>query len=135
MGILTKRQVVKLQKYIAALAIVGLPTDKAKVVFKFYQKIYDTYMDILKEQKALLDKFAVKVSDTGEIVDTTTENYKRCNDVYLELSSEEIDLSDFCTLTEEEFFVAVSRIDAPVSIIRELEDLLVKKEKSEEIAK
>ena len=119
----TKADLTNIRGYLAALNIVGLPTQKSLALLKLHRKAEEVQHENAEMQKSLIDKFEIPILDGGKI-DTTHENFTAYVDAYSTMVSEEIDLTPYCLLTEEEAMVAVQKIDAPLAVIDAIAQIL-----------
>lgn len=119
----TKAYLTNIRGYLSALNIVGLPTQKSLALVKLHRKVDDVQTEIAEMQKSLIEKYEIPVLESGKI-DTAHENFKAYGDAYLVMVSEEIDLTPYCILTEEEAMIAVQKIDAPLVVIAEIAKIL-----------
>ena len=118
-----KNELISLRAFFNALNIVGLPTQKSLALLKLHRKVEEVQNENAEMQKSLIEKFEIPILDGGKI-DTTHENFKAYVDAYSVMVSEEIDLTPYCILTEEEAMVAVQKIDAPLAVIDAIAKIL-----------
>lgn len=120
-----KTILVQLRGQLASLNVVGLPTEKVKALLRLNRKAAAVAEEINAQQKELIEKYEIKVAENGHL-DTQSEHFGEYVDVYQSLLTEEIDLAEFCILTEDEAIVATSKIDAPLAVVDALCELLTK---------
>lgn len=126
-----KTILVQLRGQIASLNVVGLPTEKVKALLRLNRKAAAVAEEINAQQKELIEKYDIKVAENGHL-DTQSEHFGEYVEVYQSLLTEEIDLAEFCILSEDEAIVATSKLDAPLAVIDALCELLTKAEPKEE---
>ena len=122
-----KNILVQLRGQIASLNVVGLPTEKVKALLRLNRKAAAVAEEINAQQKELIEKYEIKVAENGHL-DTQSEHFHEYVEVYQSLLAEEIDLAEFCILTEDEAIIATSKIDAPLAVVDALCELLTKAE-------
>lgn len=122
-----KNILVQLSGLLGSLVVAGLPTDKAIAMFKLHRKVKKAAKEIDEMQKELIEKYEIKVAENGHL-DTESEHFGEYVEVYQSLLTEEIDLAEFCILTEDEADIATTRINAPITVIETLCELLTKAE-------
>ena len=110
-----------MQPLMSELNIVGLPTDKALAILKLHRKVLDISTEHDNMQRDLIDKYAIPIVD-GHKLDEKSENYKEYSEAYDAFVNETVNLDEYCVLTEEESFIAVSKVKAPMMTL----DLLAK---------
>ena len=120
-----KTILVQLRGQLASLNVVGLPTEKVKALLRLNRKAAAVAEEINAQQKELIEKYEIKVAENGHL-DTKSEHFGEYVEVYQSLLTEEIDLAEFCILTEDEAIVATSKLDAPLAVIDALCELLTK---------
>lgn len=118
---------VQLRCQFASLNVVGLPTEKVKALLRLNRKAAAVAEEINAQQKELIEKYDIKVAENGHL-DTQSEHFGEYVEVYQSLLTEEIDLTQFCILTEDEAIIATSKIDAPLADVDALVELLTKAE-------
>ena len=126
---ITKVELQSVQQYIAALNIVGLAPAKAKALMKFHNKVSKVITELGEEQKALIEKYEIAITEDGRSLDTTSPNFNEYLNTYRELIAETIDITEYCVLTEDEAILAVSKIDAPMAVVAEIAALLTEEDK------
>lgn len=126
-----KTILVQLRGQLASLNVVGLPTEKVKALLRLNRKAAAVAEEINAQQKELIEKYDIKVAENGHL-DTQSEHFGEYVEVYQSLLTEEIDLAEFCILTEDEAIIATSKIDAPLAVVDALCELLTKLEPKEE---
>lgn len=129
---ITKVGLQSVQQYIAALNIVGLAPAKAKALMKLYNKVSKVLAELGEEQKALIEKYEIAITEDGRSLDTTSPNFNEYLNTYRELIAETIDITEYCVLTEDEAILAVSKIDAPIAVVAEIAALLTEEGKESE---
>lgn len=122
-----KNILVQLRGQLASLNVVGLPTEKVKALLRLNRKATAVAEEINAQQKELIEKYDIKVAEKGRL-DTQSEHFGEYVEVYQSLLTEEIDLAEFCILTEDEAIVATSKLDAPLAVVDALCELLTKSE-------
>lgn len=120
-----KTILVQLRGQLASLNVVGLPTEKVKALLRLNRKAAAVAEEINAQQKELIEKYDIKVAENGHL-DTQSEHFGEYVEVYQSLLTEEIDLAEFCILTEDEAIIATSKIDAPLAVVDALCELLTK---------
>ena len=118
-----KNELISLRAFFNALNIVGLAPMRAKVVMAIYRKVKDLVAEIDQMQQDLLTKYEIKVLD-GNKLDQNSENYQEYADTFNAILDEVVDFTDYCTLTEDEALIALSKVDAPVVVIDRLAEFL-----------
>ena len=126
-----KNILVQLRGQLATLNVVGLPTEKVKALLRLNRKATAVAEEINAQQKELIEKYEIKVAENGHL-DTQSEHFGEYVEVYQSLLTEEIDLAEFCILTEDEAIIATSKIDAPLAVVDALCELLTKAEQKPE---
>lgn len=126
---ITKVELQSVQQYIAALNIVGLAPAKAKALMKLHNKVSKVIAELGEEQKALIEKYEIAITEDGRSLDTTSPNFNEYLNTYRELIAETIDITEYCVLTEDEAILAVSKIDAPIAVVSEIAALLTEEDK------
>lgn len=129
---ITKVGLQSVQQYIAALNIVGLAPAKAKALMKLHNKVSKVIAELGEEQKALIEKYEIAITEDGRSLDTTSPNFNEYLNTYRELIAETIDITEYCVLTEDEAILAVSKIDAPMAVVAEIATLLTEEDKESE---
>lgn len=129
---ITKAELQSAQRYIAALNIVGLAPAKAKALMKLHNKVSKVIAELGEEQKALIEKYEIAITEDGRSLDTTSPNFNEYLNTYRELIAETIDITEYCVLTEDEAILAVSKIDAPMAVVAEIAALLTEEDKESE---
>jgi predicted urease superfamily metal-dependent hydrolase len=129
---ITKVELQSVQQYIAALNIVGLAPAKAKALMKLHSKVSKVIAELVEEQKALIEKYEIAITEDGRSLDTTSPNFNEYLNTYRELIAETIDITEYCVLTEDEAILAVSKIDAPIAVVAEIAALLTEEDKESE---
>ncbi|MBO7315006.1 MAG: hypothetical protein J6U49_04995 [Alistipes sp.] len=127
MKTIQKTILVQLRGQLASLNVVGLPTEKVKALLRLNRKAAAVAEEINAQQKELIEKYDIKVAENGHL-DTQSEHFGEYVEVYQSLLTEEIDLAEFCILTEDEAIIATSKIDAPLAVVDALCELLTKAE-------
>lgn len=122
-----KTILVQLRGQLASLNVVGLPTEKVKALLRLNRKAAAVSEEINAQQKELIEKYDIKVAENGHL-DTQSEHFGEYVEVYQSLLTEEIDLAEFCILTEDEAIIATSKLDAPLAVVDALCELLTKAE-------
>ena len=125
-----KTILVQLRGHLASLNVVGLPTEKVKALLRLNRKAAAVAEEITATQKELIEKYDIKVDENG-FLDMQSEHFGDYIEVYQSLLTEEIDLAEFCILTEDEAIIATSKIDAPLAVVDALCELLTKEETEE----
>lgn len=118
-----KNELISLRAFFNALNIVGLAPAKAKAVMAIYRKVKELVAEIDQMQQDLLTKYEIKVLD-GNKLDQSSENFKAYADTFNAILDEVVDFTDYCTLTEDEALVALSKVDAPMVVIDTLAEFL-----------
>lgn len=126
-----KTILVQLRGQLASLNVVGLPTEKVKALLRLNRKATAVAEEINAQQKELIEKYEIKVAENGHL-DTQSEHFGEYVEVYQSLLTEEIDLAEFCILTEDEAIIATSKLDAPLAVVDALVELLTKAESKPE---
>lgn len=129
---ITKVELQSVQQYIAALNIVGLAPAKAKALMKLHSKVIKVIAELGEEQKSLIEKYEIAITEDGRSLDTTSPNFNEYINTYRELIAETIDITEYCVLTEDEAILAVSKIDAPIAVVAEIAALLTEEDKESE---
>lgn len=129
---ITKVELQSVRQYIAALNIVGLAPVKAKALMKLHNKVSKVIAELGEEQKALIEKYEIAITEDGRSLDTTSPNFNEYLNTYRELIAETIDITEYCVLTEDEAILAVSKIDAPMAVVAEIATLLTEEDKESE---
>lgn len=129
---ITKVELQSVQQYIAALNIVGLAPAKAKALMKLHSKVSKVIAELGEEQKSLIEKYEIAITEDGRTLDTTSPNFNEYLNTYRELIAETIDITEYCVLTEDEAILAVSKIDAPIAVVAEIAALLTEEDKESE---
>lgn len=129
---ITKVELQSVRQYIAALNIVGLAPAKAKALMKLHSKVSKVIAELGEEQKALIEKYEIAITEDGRSLDTTSPNFNEYINTYRELIAEPIDITEYCVLTEDEAILAVSKIDAPIAVVAEIAALLTEEDKESE---
>lgn len=119
----TKADLTNIRGYLAALNIVGLPTQKSLALIKLHRKVEEVQNDIAEIQKSLIEKYEIPILEGGKL-DTSHGNFAAYVDAYSAMVSEEIGLTPYCTLTEDEAMIAVQKIDAPLAVIDAIATIL-----------
>lgn len=127
MKTIQKTILVQLRGQLASLNVVGLPTEKVKALLRLNRKATAVAEEINAQQKELIEKYDIKVAENGHL-DTQSEHFGKYVEVYQSLLTEEIDLAEFCILTEDEAIIATSKLDAPLAVVDALVELLTKAE-------
>lgn len=127
MKTIQKTILVQLRGQLASLNVVGLPTEKVKALLRLNRKAAAVAEEINAQQKELIEKYDIKVAENGHL-DTQSEHFGEYVEVYQSLLTEEIDLAEFCILSEDEAIVATSKLDAPLAVVDALVELLTKAE-------
>lgn len=127
MKTIQKTILVQLRGQLASLNVVGLPTEKVKALLRLNRKAAAVAEEINAQQKELIEKYDIKVAENGHL-DTQSEHFGEYVEVYQSLLTEEIDLAEFCILSEDEAIIATSKIDAPLAVVDALCELLTKAE-------
>lgn len=122
-----KTILVQLRGQLASLNVVGLPTEKVKALLRLNRKAAAVAEEINAQQKELIEKYEIKVAENGHL-DMHSEHFHEYVEVYQSLLTEEIDIAEFCILTEDEAIIATSKIDAPLAVVDALCELLAKAE-------
>lgn len=118
-----KNELISFRAFFNALNIVGLAPMKAKTVMTIYRKVKDLVTEIDQIQQDLLTKYEIKVLD-GNKLDQNSENFQEYADTFNAILDEVVDFTDYCTLTEDEALVALSKVDAPMVVIDTLAEFL-----------
>lgn len=118
-----KNELISLRAFFNALNIVGLAPMKAKVVMAIYRKVKDLVAEIDQIQQDLLTKYEIKVLESNKL-DQSSANYKEYAETFNAILDEVVDFTDYCTLTEDEALVALSKVDAPMVVIDTLAEFL-----------
>lgn len=118
-----KIELISSRAFFNALNIVGLAPMRAKVVMAIYRKVKDLVAEIDQMQQDLLTKYEIKVLE-GNKLDQSSENYQEYAGTFNAILDEVVDFTDYCTLTEDEALVALSKVDAPVVVIDTLAEFL-----------
>lgn len=120
---ITKIQIIQMRGYLSALNIVGLAPATAKTVMKLYRKVCEIVAEVEELQKELISKYEIK-SLNNQQLDQNSEHFAEYAETYQSMIEESIDLSEFCTLTEDEALIALSKVDAPIAVIDTLAKFL-----------
>lgn len=120
---LTKSELSQMFSRIAALNVVGLPTQKSLSLIKLHRRVKEVVVEANAFQQEMMAKYDVKLIN-GFQFDTKCANYAEFNAINTAALSETVDLTDYCILTESEAMIAVSKIDAPLIEIDNLVQLL-----------
>lgn len=126
-----KNELISLRAFFNALNIVGLAPAKAKAIMAIYRKVKDLVAEIDQMQQDLLTKYEIKVLE-GNKLDQSSENFQEYADTFNAILDEVVDFTDYCTLTEDEAILAVSKIDAPIAVVAAIAALLTEGEKESE---
>lgn len=118
-----KNELISLRAFFNALNIVGLAPMRAKVVMAIYRKVKDLVAEIDQMQQDLITKYEINVLD-GNNLDQSSENFQEYADTFNAILDEVVDFTNYCTLTEDEAMVALSKVDAPVVVIDTLAEFL-----------
>lgn len=125
MKTIQKTILVQLRGQLASLNVVGLPTEKVKALLRLNRKAAAVAEEINAHQKELIEKYEIKVAENGHL-EMQSEHFGEYVEVYQSLLTEEIDLAEYCILTEDEAIIATSKIDAPLAVVDALCELLTK---------
>ena len=118
-----KNELISLRAFFNALNIVGLVPAKAKAVVAIFRKVKELVEEIDQIQQDLLTKYEIKVLE-GNKLDQSSENYQEYAGTFNAILDEVVDFTDYCTLTEDEALIALSKVDAPVVVIDRLAEFL-----------
>lgn len=120
-----KSELMLLRSYLAGLNVVGLTPEKAKAVLRLHRRVKQVAEELSAEQKELIEQYAIKMKEDGAQIDIEgSEHFAEYASAYASIVSEKVDLSEFCIMTEDEALKATAKLDAPISVVDVVVELL-----------
>lgn len=129
-----KIQLVSIQGVIAQLTPVGLAPEKVKALMHLHKRVKRELEELESDRVELAKRYEIGVIESENRYDEKSAHYAEYLAAWNALASEEVDLADFCILTEEEADTAVAGLRMPIAVLNEVAELLTKEEKAEEPA-
>lgn len=129
-----KIQLVGIQGVIAQLAPVGLAPEKVKALMRLHKRVKRELEELESDRVELAKRYEIGVIEAENRYDEKSAHYAEYVSAWNALALEEVDLTEFCILTEDEADTAVAGLKMPIVVLNEVAELLTKEEKAEEPA-
>lgn len=125
---LQKIQLVGIQGIIAQLTPVGLASEKVKALMKLHKRVKRELEELESDRVELAKRYEIGVIEGENRYDEKSEHFEEYVAAWNALAQEEVDLTDYCILAEDEAIAAVAGLKMPIIALNEVAELLTKEE-------
>lgn len=125
---LQKIQLVGIQSIIAQLTPVGLAPEKVKALMKLHKRVKRELEELESDRVELAKRYEIGVIESENRYDEKSEHFEEYVAAWNALAQEEVDLTDYCILAEDEAIAAVAGLKMSIIALNEVAELLTKEE-------